>query len=76
LVDGVAGDESGEEVCEIGLRIDAIQFAGFDERSEDCPMLATPVGPCEQRVLAIEGERADGALDDVGVDLDPAGRLD
>src|SRR4029453_13130101 len=34
-VDWVASDESGEDICEIGLRIDAIQFAGFDERSED-----------------------------------------
>jgi hypothetical protein len=72
-VDWVASDESGEDICE-GLRIDAIQFAGFDERSEDGPVLAAAIGASEQRVLAIEGERADGALDGVGVDLGPRRR--
>jgi hypothetical protein len=42
-VDRIAGDESGEDVGEIGLGIDAVEFAGFDERSEDCPVLATAV---------------------------------
>src|SRR4030095_5282920 len=39
----------------MGLRIDGVHFAGFNERSEDCPVLATAVGAREQRVLAIEG---------------------
>jgi hypothetical protein len=64
-VDWVVSGESREDIGEIGLWIDAVQFAGFDQRSEDCPLLATPVGICEQRVLAIEGERTDGALDGV-----------
>ena len=71
FADRVAGDQPSEHIGEIRLRIDAIQFAGFDERSEDCPVLATAVGASEQRVLSIEGERADGAFDHVRVDLDP-----
>jgi hypothetical protein len=35
-------------------------------------MLATAVRSCEERVLAVEGNRSDGTLDDVGIDLDPA----
>jgi hypothetical protein len=31
-------------------------------------VLATHAGACEQRVLVSKGERADGALDDIGVD--------
>jgi len=32
-------DELGEHVGEVSLRIDAIQFAGFDERSNAGPVL-------------------------------------
>lgn len=35
-------------------------------------MLAATVGSGKQSVLAVEGERSDGALDDVVVDFDPA----
>ena len=38
----------------------------------DEPVLGAAVGTGEQGVLAIEGERADGALDHVVVDFDPA----
>ena len=71
-VDGMAGEELGEDVGEIGLGIDGVQFAGFDERGEDRPVLAAAIGAGEERVLAVECERADGALDHVGVDLDTA----
>jgi hypothetical protein len=35
-------------------------------------VLAAAVRPSEDRILAIEGDRPDGALDGVGIDLDPA----
>ena len=35
-------------------------------------MLGAAVGAGEERILAIERDRPDGALDDVGVDFDPA----
>jgi len=72
FVDRVADDEPSEHIGEIRLRIDAIEFAGFDERSEDGSVLAAAIRTSEQRVLAIESERPDGALDGVGVDLDPS----
>ena len=65
-------DEAGEDVGEIGFGIDVVEFAGLDERGEDRPMLAAAVGAGEQCILSIEGERTDGAFDDVGIDLDAA----
>jgi hypothetical protein len=50
-IDRVTFDEAGEDVGEIGLRIDAIEFADLDERGVDRPMLATAVRAREQRIL-------------------------
>ena len=69
---GMAVDDLGDDVGEIGLRIDAAEFAGLDQRGDDGPVLAAAVGAGEQRVLAVERDRSDAALDDVGVDLDAA----
>ena len=43
LADWVISDEPSEGIGEKCLRIDTVEFAGFDERSEDGPMLAAPV---------------------------------
>jgi hypothetical protein len=51
---------------------DVVELAGLDQRSDDGPMLGSAIGTCEQCIFAIEGDRPDGALNDVGVDLDPA----
>ena len=66
----MAGDDAGDDVAEIGLRVDGVELAGFHQRGDDDPMLATAVGAGEERVFAIERDRPDGALDHVGVDLD------
>ena len=68
----MAVDDFGDHVGEIGVWIDAIKFAGFDQRSDDRPMLAAAVRAGEQRVLSIQRNRSDAALDDVGIDLDAA----
>ena len=44
-----------EDTAEVGLRIDAVELAGLDQRSEDRPMFSTLVGAGEERVFAIEG---------------------
>ena len=69
---GMAVDDPGEDVGEVGERIDAVQLAGLDQRGDGGPMLGAAVGAGEQRILAVERDRADGALDDVVVDLDAA----
>lgn len=71
-IDGVTCDKSGEDIGEISFGIDVVEFARFDERGEDRPVLAAAVGTGEQGILAIERERTNGALDDVGIDLDPS----
>ena len=69
---GVAVDDAGDDVGEVGVRIDADKLAGFDQRSDHGPVLGTAVGTGEESVLAIEGQGPDRALDGVVVDLDPA----
>ena len=66
----MAVDDLREDVGHIGLRIDAVDLAGLDERGDDRPVLSPAVRAGEESVLPIEGNGADGALDDVRVDLD------
>lgn len=66
----VAGDDAGDDVGEVGVLVDAVELAGFDQRGDRGPVLSPAVGAGEECVLAIEGDGADGPLDDVGVDLD------
>ena len=66
----MAVDDPGEDVGEIGVRLDPVELAGFDERGDDRPVLAAAIGAGEERVLAIERDRPDGSLDGVGIDLD------
>ena len=57
--------DGGERRGQMGQRIDGIEFAGFDERGDDCPILGTCIVAREERVLPIEGYRPNGALDGV-----------
>ena len=45
-------DDPRERVGEIGVGIDVVQFAGFDERGGDGPAFRAAVGPGEEGVLA------------------------
>ena len=69
---GVAGGEAGKRVGEPCLRVDVVQVRRFDQRRDDSPVVAVIVGAREQGVLAVERGRADGPLDRVIVQLDPA----
>ena len=56
---------------EIGERLDAVDLAGFDQRSDAAPGDAAFVMAREQGILAIEGDGgADQVFDPVVVDLD------
>jgi hypothetical protein len=75
IVDLTAGmhvDDFGQNICDVGLRIDAVEFARLDERRDDRPVLTAAVRACKKSVLAVERDRSDDALNDVVVDLDAA----
>jgi len=38
---------------EIGVRIDAREFAGFDQRCDDRSVLATAIGAGKERILSV-----------------------
>ena len=63
-------DELRQRVGEPGVRINAVELGRLDERGDDGPVGATLVAAGEQRILAVQGDRPDGTLDNVGVDLD------
>src|SRR6266404_6174475 len=65
-------DELGKHVGEVGLRIDAVQFAGLDERRDAGPVFRTLIVTGEECILAIEYNGTDASFDDVGVELDAA----
>ena len=54
------------------MRIDTVEFAGFDQRSDGRPMLAATIRAGEQRILTVQRNRSDATLHDVGVDLGTA----
>ena len=51
-IDGVSIDHAREHVVQVSVRLDAIEFAGFDQRTDDCPAFAAAIAACEQVVLA------------------------
>ncbi len=57
---------------ETGKGLDAIDLAGFDQRSDASPGDAAFVVTGKERVLAIEGDGSDEVFDPVAVDLDAA----
>jgi hypothetical protein len=50
----MAVDDSGEDVREVSHRIDAVELAGLDQRSDDGPILSSAVRAGEKRVFPIE----------------------
>jgi hypothetical protein len=64
-VDGVTIDHPCEHVGEVSIGFDPVEFAGFDQRTDDCPAFAASIAACEQVVLAAKCHRADRALDRV-----------
>ncbi len=54
-----AQNDTGEDVGEIGLRVDAAELAGFDEAGEGRPVFSSQVMACEQGIFPLEGKRSD-----------------
>src|SRR4051795_1997947 len=69
---GPVVDEFGQHVGQVSLRIDAMQFAGLDQRGEHRPVFCPFIRTSEECVFSVESDRAHAALDGIGVDLDAA----
>ncbi len=63
-------DDPGQDVGEIGKRIDVVELAGLDQGRDDRPVFGTTVGSGKQRVLATELDAADRSFDRIVVELD------
>jgi hypothetical protein len=70
LAHRVAGNDLGEHLAQIGLRIDVIHLASLNERSEDRPVFSAVIRSGEQMILSAQCNRSHRALDDVGIDFD------
>ena len=68
----MSADDAGDDIGQVGLRVDVIELGGFDERGEDGPVFGAAVGAGEQAVIAVQRQGPDGAFDGVVVDLDAA----
>lgn len=66
----MAVDDGRQRGRQIGKRINGIELACLDERSDGRPVLSSHVMSGKECVLAVEGYRPDGSLDGVVVDLD------
>ena len=66
----MAVDDLADHIDQVGVRIDAVEFAGLDQRSNDRPVFAAAVGTGEERVLPVQCDWADTTFDDIGIDLD------
>lgn len=60
-------DDGGERRCQIGQRIDGIELAGLDKRGNGRPVLSPGIVSGKECILAIEGNRPNGALDTVAI---------
>lgn len=55
----VAIDDPGEDIGEIAEGLDAVQFAGFDQRGDDCPVFGAAIGACKEGVLPMDCRAGD-----------------
>ena len=54
------------------MGVDPVEFAGLDQGSDDGSVLGAAIGAGEECIFPIQGQRADGAFDGIGIDLDAA----
>jgi len=59
-----------EHVAQVGVRLNAIHLARFDQRAECRPSLSTEIRTRQEMVLAPECNGTDGALHRIGIEFD------
>jgi hypothetical protein len=47
----------GRQRNSLGERIDVVQLAGFDQRSDDGAVLGAAVGACKERIFPVQDDR-------------------
>ena len=57
---------------QIGVGLDIVKLAGFNQRTQDGPSVAAAVAAGKEMILATERHWPDCALNRIGVQLDPA----
>ena len=66
----MAVDDGCEDAGQVAVSFDFVELAGLNERREHCPVLGTCIVTGEERVLSLQGNRTDCALNGVAVHLD------
>lgn len=68
----VAVCETGEEVAQIGVGLNAVHFTSADQAGKPGPIAAPFIVPRKERIAAVHGGSADCVFHQVGVDIDVA----
>lgn len=59
-----------QDARQISMRLDHVEFAGFDEGCDDGPVLRPGIVTSEERIFAVQGNGANGTFDGIVVELD------
>jgi hypothetical protein len=70
-IDRVSVCQALQNIYEPALPFDIIRLCGGDQGAERGPSFRTTLRPGIEVVLATKGNRADGALDSVGIEINP-----
>ena len=68
----VAGRDRTEGGGQPSVGIDVVELAGLDQRGDDSPVFRPGIVSGEEGVLSVQRDGADGPLDGVAIELDPA----
>src|SRR5262245_339769 len=68
-VDRVPVDHSSEHIAQISEWLDAVQFAGLDQRAQDRPTRAAAIAAGEQMILPPKCNGADRAFHRIGIEF-------
>src|SRR5262249_54421450 len=69
-IDRMPVDHALEHVMQVSVGFDVVQFSSFNQRAECRPARSAIIRSGEQMILSTEGNRADRALNRIGVELD------
>ena len=59
-----------ERVCQIGMRIDSVELAGFDQGGDDAPVCGSCVVTSKECVLTVQSDGPDRSLYGIAIHFD------